>query len=223
MLRSATIILLVAIATASLFLVPMCAFSARSSPQPANAEEATVMGEELAQEDWERLQAAGWPDYVRDCLGLWVSVPRQRLVGIQDGRVLFEYRCSTAAAGAGNRLGSRQTPLGWHLIDERFGDGLPVGAVFKERRYTGRVYDPANPTHDDLVLTRIMWLRGLEPGVNLGSGIDSHDRFIYIHGTPEEDKLGTPASMGCVRLSNQHVADLYDQAPTGTLVLITDW
>ncbi len=221
--RTAAIILFVSLAATTLLLVPMCVYSARTEPQPVEAEEVIVMGKELAITDQERLQAAGWQAWVGDNMGLWVSVARQQLVGIQAGRVLFQYPCSTAAAGSGNRLGSRRTPLGWHVIDERFGDGLPLGAVFKERRFTGRVYDPAKPTSDDLVLTRIMWLRGLEQGINLGSGIDSHARFIYIHGTPEEDRLGTPASMGCVRLSNQHAADLYEQAPTGTLVLITEW
>lgn len=223
MLRSAAIILLVTIATASLFLLPMCAYSTLRQPKPAQAKEEVVMNQDLPVEDIERLQAAGWQEYASDCLGLWVSVARQQLTGIESGRVIFRYRCSTAAAGAGNRASSRQTPLGWHMVDERFGDGLPVGAVFKERKFSGRVYDPSNPTRDDLVLTRIMWLRGLEPGVNAGSGIDSHDRYIYIHGTPEEDRLGAPASMGCIRLSNQNVADLYDQAPTGTPVLITEW
>ncbi len=173
--------------------------------------------------DWTRLIEANWHSHVGDELGLWVSVARQRLVGIRTGVVRFAYPCSTAARGVGNRERSFQTPLGWHMIDERYGDNLPKGAIFRERRYTGAVWTPDRPTTDDLILSRVMWLQGLEPGINQGPGIDSHDRYIYIHGTPEEEKLGSPASMGCIRLSNDDVIELYDRAGRGTRVLITAW
>jgi lipoprotein-anchoring transpeptidase ErfK/SrfK len=170
-----------------------------------------------------QLRAVDWDQFAGRSLGLWVSIARQELVGIEAGQVLFTYPCSTAAGGVGSGQGSRRTPLGWHVIDERYGDGLPIGAVFKERKFTGRVWTPDIPAGDDLVLTRIMWLRGLEYGVNAGEGVDSHARYIYIHGTPEEGRLGTRASMGCIRLSNRDVADLYDRTTTGTQVLITEW
>jgi hypothetical protein len=169
------------------------------------------------------LDEAGWSTRVGGGLGIWVSVQRQQLVAIEAGQILTIYPCSTAAKGTGNREGSNRTPMGWHAIAERYGEGKPWGAVFKEREFTGRVWSPDRPTGDDLVLTRILWLRGLEPGVNSGPGIDSHDRYIYIHGTPEEDKLGRPASHGCVRLSNSDVMELFDLSPTGTPVLITEW
>ena len=169
------------------------------------------------------LNDAQWGEHVRGDLGLWVSVARQRLVGIRNGVAEFIYPCSTAAKGTGNREGSNQTPLGWHEIGEKFGSGLPRGAILVERKFDGKVWTPATPTDKDYVLTRVLWLRGLEPGLNLGPGIDSHERFIYIHGTPAEDKLGRPASMGCVRLSNDAVIDLFERAPTGTKVLITEW
>jgi hypothetical protein len=174
--------------------------------------------------DWTRLKAAGWQDRVgASGLGLWVSVARQALTGIEDGRVRFRYACSTAAKGTGNREGSNQTPLGWHEIRERYGDGLPAGAIFNERKYTGRQWTSQDPTQKDLILSRIIRLGGVEPGVNAGPGIDSHARYIYIHGTPAEDQLGSPVSMGCIRLSNRDVIDLYGQTASGTRVLITEW
>lgn len=177
----------------------------------------------VPQELLTELRASGWDERVKSGMGIWVSVHRQQLVVIDRGQIVALYPCSTAARGVGNREGSYQTPLGWHMIDERFGDGQPWGAVFKERKFTGRVWQPDQPTGDDMVLTRIMWLRGLEPGMNQGPGIDSHDRYIYIHGTPEEGKIGRPASHGCVRLTNSDVLDLFERAATGTPVLITDW
>ena len=177
----------------------------------------------LPAEDWRRLRAAGWDKRVGDGLGLWASVARQRLVGIERGKVRFAYDCSTAARGIGNRTNSYKTPLGWHAVGERFGKGLPWGAIFEERKYTGKTWAPRRDTEKDLILSRILWLRGLEPGVNRGKRIDSHDRYIYIHGTPAEKKLGTPASRGCIRLSNDDVIELFDATKTGTRLLITKW
>lgn len=171
----------------------------------------------------QRLDDVGWKARVADRLGLWVSISGQRLVGIQSGVAQFVYPCSTAARGTGNREGSNQTPLGWHEVAERIGDGLPEGAVFTERKYAGRAWTKDAPTEKDFVLTRILWLRGLEPGTNLGKGVDSHDRYIYIHGTPAEDKIGTPASLGCIRMRNRDVIELFDCAPIGTPLLITEW
>lgn len=202
--------------------LPSCA-GCKADSEPVEAERSAVTIGKLSEEDSRRLKAAGWRERVGDRLGLWVSVARQQLVGIENGRVRFAYFCSTAANGVGNREGSEQTPPGWHKIEERYGDGLPTGAVFKERGYTGKIWKPDNATRDDLILSRIMWLRGLEPGVNVGPGVDSHARYIYIHGTPEEDRLGTPASMGCIRLSNKDVIELFERTTSGTPVLITKW
>lgn len=195
----------------------------RPESEPLRAEPPEVAMIRLAEEDIERLAAAGWRERVGDGLGLWVSVERQTLFVIEGGRSRFACRCSTAAKGTGNREGSNQTPLGWHEIRERFGDGLPVGAIFKERKYTGKTWRPGDADRGDLILSRILWLAGLEAGLNAGPGIDSHARYIYIHGTPEEDKLGRPASMGCIRLSNQDMVELFQQAPTGMPVLISAW
>lgn len=182
-----------------------------------------TVGRELPDGIASRLDDAGWSRYVGDKLGIWVSAARQQLIGIERGRVRFVYTCSTAAKGLGCRENSYQTPTGWHEVDERIGEDAPLGAVFVERKFTGKVWTPDDPTEKDYVLTRILWLRGLETGVNAGPGVDSHDRYIYIHGTPAEDKLGTPASMGCIRLSNHNVIELFEQTPAGTRILITEW
>lgn len=203
----------------SLFVACGCERGVTSSGD----KEIVVSGAGLPGEIRSKLEAAGWNDQIGDSFGLWVSISRQRVFGIKNRKVLFAFRCSTAARGAGNAADSYKTPLGWHRIGERFGDGLPWGAVFKERKYTGEIWNPSHSTTDDLILSRILWLRGLEPGVNAGPGVDSHARFIYIHGTPEEGKLGTPASHGCVRLSNDNVIELFDVAHSGTPVLITPW
>lgn len=182
-----------------------------------------VVDQLLPQMEMDSLNSAGWRERVGDRLGLWVSAARQQLIGIEAGRVRFIYTCSTAEKGVGNRENSNQTPLGWHFIDERIGEGMPWGAIFTSRRYNGEDWKPGEETTKDYVLTRIMWLRGLESGKNVGEGIDSHDRFIYIHGTPAEEKLGQPASMGCIRLSNNDVISLFDTTRTGTRVFITEW
>lgn len=194
----------------------------RSAPEPEPPFVPTV-GSPLPNEITAALDAAGWGKRVGDGLGIWVSVAHQGLMGIEGGCVKFAYRCSTAARGTGNKENSYQTPLGWHEITERIGDGLPRGAIFNERKFSGDIWTPGSPTPKDLVLTRILWLSGLEPGINNGPGVDSHARFIYIHGTPAEEKLGTPASWGCIRLSNQDVIELFNQTPVGTRVLITEW
>ncbi len=198
-------------------------FGCRSDAGSQQSESSSLKNRALPREVVSQLAEAGWKDRVGPGLGIWVSVSRQKLVGIENGSVKFLCNCSTAAKGTGNREGSNATPLGWHCIDERYGDGLPVGAVFKERKFTGRVWKPGQETKDDLILSRILWLRGLEQGVNAGPGIDSHARYIYIHGTPEENRLGSPVSMGCIRLSNQDVIAMFDRAQSGMPVLITEW
>lgn len=191
----------------------------KAEPLPAEP----TAGKPLPPDVAAALKEAGWGDRVGRAPGLWVSAARQQLIGVEDGRVTFIHHCSTAARGLGCEVNSYQTPTGWHEIDERIGDGAPPGAVFVERKFTGKVWTPNEPTEKDYVLTRILWLRGLEPGVNAGPGVDSHDRYIYIHGTPAEDKLGTPASQGCVRLSNTDVISVFDATARGTKVLITEW
>jgi L,D-transpeptidase YbiS len=163
-----------------------------------------------------------WDRYVKNGVGLWVRVGAQELLVIRDGRIDRTYRCSTAAKGTGSLRDSEKTPLGWHEIGAKIGDGLAVGAVLEERRWKGRIWKPGDKTDADLVLTRILRLRGLQRGYNLGGNVDSWDRCIYIHGTNDVDELGQPSSHGCVRLSPSEVIELFDSVAVGCRVLITD-
>lgn len=135
------------------------------------------------------------------------------------------YPVSTGLNGLGNRDGSYQTPVGVHRICERIGSGAVPGAVFKGREFTGEVAvivrEPES-TGQDAITTRILRLVGLEPGVNNGPGIDTYDRYIYIHGTPEEGLIGQPVSHGCIRMKNQDIIELFEQVREDTLVLILD-
>lgn len=153
-----------------------------------------------------------------------VAIEAQRLYLMQDGRLLKAYPVSTSAFGPGEQEGSNQTPLGLHKVKQKFGDGEPQGMVFKARKPTGRIAEiisePKDVPEDD-VTTRILWLDGMEPGVNQGGKVDSYKRYIYIHGTPEEGLIGRPASHGCVRMLNADVVDVFNKLPEGTLVYIT--
>lgn len=141
-----------------------------------------------------------------------VDVSYQRLVLWQDREAKCVFAVSTAKAGSGNRDGSGKTPLGWHRVAERIGRNAAPGQVFVSRVPTGEALPESlwrSTLDDDRVMTRIMWLEGLEPGKNSGPGIDSHERFIYIHGTNQEHLLGSPASHGCIRLANRDVIELF--------------
>ncbi|MHC4855807.1 MAG: L,D-transpeptidase family protein, partial [Planctomycetota bacterium] len=161
-----------------------------------------------------------WRSHVGDGTGIWVSIEKQEAALIDNHRIVKRYRCSTAANGAGNRVDSGRTPLGWHTIGAKIGDGLQMGAVLKDRQWTGQVWK-GEDTEKDLILSRILWLEGLQDGVNRGGNVDSYSRYIYIHGTNAVNELGRPASAGCVRLDPVEVIDLYDRVEAGTCVLIT--
>lgn len=149
-------------------------------------------------------------------LYLWEPYP--------DGDMLIrQYPVSTAANGAGEEDGSHCTPRGRHRIAEKIGAFAPLCSAFKSRQPTGEVWTPeldAEYPGRDWILTRILWLEGLEPGKNQGGTVDTHNRYIYIHGTNEEHKLGTPASHGCIRMKNTDVAELFDLVKEGTEVRI---
>lgn len=156
-----------------------------------------------------------------------ISIPRQHLRVTDDaGLVLFEAPVSTATNGAGELDGSEQTPRGRHIIRARIGVGLPENAVLRGRRPTGEIYSAAlRAAHPDRdwILTRILWLSGLERGRNRGRDlegrlVDSMRRYIYIHGCPDTEPMGLPRSHGCVRLHNQDVIRLFDLVPAGTVV-----
>lgn len=156
---------------------------------------------------------------------LHISIPQQSLEWRVGPRVLCRYAVSTAANGPGEVIGSHCTPRGWHIIRAKIGAGAPLGAVFVQRRPTGEIWTPALraqfPTRD-WILTRILWLSGLEPGYNRLGQVDTFRRFIYIHGTPDDVSMGTPGSRGCVRMRNADLSTLYTQITAGTRVYITD-
>ncbi|WP_455384870.1 L,D-transpeptidase family protein [Acidihalobacter prosperus] len=164
-----------------------------------------------------------YPEAASDRIAV-VDVGRQCLHLIERGNLLKRYAVSTAARGIGQREGSFQTPAGVFRVSEKFGADAPAGMVFKGRRATGEIAavlsDPHDPAENDLVTTRILWLDGMQPGYNRGGDVDTHARYIYIHGTPEEGRIGTPASHGCVRMRNDDVADLFERLPENSLVCI---
>lgn len=143
---------------------------------------------------------------------LVVDLARQELRVFEQGRKTAAWPVSTALNGPGETEGSGCTPTGWHEIAERIGAGAKPGAVFKERLETGRVLPPdawSWSAEGDLILTRILWLAGLQDGHNRGGDRDTHARYIYLHGTNQEDLLGQPASAGCVRMANRDIVDLF--------------
>ena len=149
-------------------------------------------------------------------ISLRVSVARQLLEVLgPGGELLCAYPVSTSRFGLGTLPGSLQTPLGAFRVGEKFGEGEPLGAVFKSRLPTGEI--GLGATDDDLVLTRIFWLEGLEE-----HNANTRERYIYIHGTNHEHALGQPASHGCVRMRNADVAELYELVPAGTTVSIEE-
>jgi L,D-transpeptidase catalytic domain len=144
-----------------------------------------------------------------------VSIPDQKLMLIDDGARAAVYPVSTSRFGLGDSWGSMTTPLGMLQVAQKIGDHAPVGAVFHNRRFTGEILQPNAPGRDPIV-TRIIWLRGLE-----ATNAHAYNRGIYIHGTPQEKNIGRPASYGCIRMKSSDVTELYAQLPIGAVVQIT--
>ncbi len=153
-----------------------------------------------------------------------VHVPTQMLrVFDAQARTVFETRIATAKKGVGEQYGSEQTPRGRHIIRAKIGGGAAANTVFVGRRPTGEIYSPQLRTlypQRDWILTRILWLSGLEPGKNRLGNVDTMRRYIYIHGCPEEDPMGVPSSHGCVKVRNAELIVLYDMVAVGTPVNI---
>jgi len=155
---------------------------------------------------------------------LQVSLSQQRL-SVHTGSRICSYPVSTALAGAGERNGSGCTPRGRHYIRACIGAGAPLGAVFSGRRPTGEIYSAelaARYPERDWILTRILWLCGLEPGFNRGGNVDTQRRYIYIHGTPDTEPVGVPLSHGCIRMRNTDLLELFEQVSPGTEILIEE-
>ncbi|HWA08899.1 MAG TPA: L,D-transpeptidase [Opitutaceae bacterium] len=151
-----------------------------------------------------------------------MRIGTQSLQLFQHSGLVKSYIISTSRRPPSNVRDSLGTPRGLHEVAERIGDGQPPGVVFKSRVPTGRHYSEFPDAGPNLITTRILWLRGLEPGVNAGGNVDSHARYIYIHGTNHEERIGQPFSGGCVLMRNIDVLELYDQVRSGDLVWISD-
>lgn len=154
-----------------------------------------------------------------------ISLGEQRLRLINGRQIAATYVVSTAARGAGELRNSECTPRGRHRIRAKIGAGCPNNAVFVGRRFTGEIHSPAlaeRAPQRDWILTRILWLTGLEPGRNRGGVCDTLRRFIYIHGAPDSALMGVPASHGCVRMRNADIIELFDAVAVGTLVDIRE-
>lgn len=156
---------------------------------------------------------------------IYISIASQSLQLKRDKQLEFECAISSAKKGVGELNGSERTPRGWHYIRAKIGKDQPVNSVFVGRRPTGEIYIPgfrhAHP-HRDWILTRILWLCGLEPGFNRLGPVDTMRRYIYIHGCPDEDNFAHPGSHGCIKLHNPDMLALFERVSAGTRVLITE-
>lgn len=148
-----------------------------------------------------------------------VNSSLQKMMFINDNGDIFSYNISTSKNGIGSEENSEKTPRGLHRIKEKFGKDAPEGQIFKSREDTGCKWE-GEITSEDLILSRILRLEGLEEGINKGGNVDSYKRYIYFHGTNREDLIGTPSSHGCIRMKNRDIIELYDQVKEGTLVFI---
>ena len=154
-----------------------------------------------------------------------ISIKAQSLRLIENGQITAEYSVSTARNGAGERKGSECTPTGWHQIRAKIGAHAAPNSVFVGRRATGEIFTTelaAQFPQRDWILSRILWLSGLEAGKNRYHDVDSAWRYIYIHGTAEEDLIGQPSSHGCIRMRNVDIIDLFQRVQSGFKVWIHD-
>ena len=152
-----------------------------------------------------------------------ISIPEQSLKLFDDGREVRRYSVSTSRNGPGERQGSFCTPRGEHIVRAKIGAGQPARTVFINRRPTGEIWTPELAERfpgRDWILTRILWLSGCEPGRNRLGNVDTMRRYIYIHGSPDTVEMGKPGSIGCIRMLNQDVVELFERAPAGTEVSI---
>ena len=154
---------------------------------------------------------------------LFVSIDNQKMYHFKKQKIISTYKISSSKYGVGNQSGSNKTPKGLHIIKNKIGDNTPINGKMIGRKFTGeiaKIFSDKTISDTDDITTRILWLSGLEKGVNKGENIDSYKRYIYIHGTSEEGRLGIPSSHGCIRMKNKDVIDLYKKVEVGTLVLI---
>ena len=154
-----------------------------------------------------------------------ISLGQQRLQLLENGNVRMDVAVSTGANGPGEESGSGCTPRGWHIVRAKIGAGCAENTVFRARRPTGEIYTATmRQTHPerDWILSRILWLSGLEPGRNRLGKVDTMRRYIYLHGTPDEEPMGVAKSHGCVRMRNRDIIKLFEMVEIGTRVLIEE-
>ncbi len=154
-----------------------------------------------------------------------ISIPEQNLTLLENGREIRRYAVSTSRNGAGERQGSFCTPRGEHIVRAKIGAGQPLNTVFVERRPTGEIWTSELAERfpgRDWILTRILWLSGCEVGRNRLREVDTMRRYIYIHGSPDTVEMGKPGSIGCIRMRNRDILELFELAPTGTQVSIAE-
>lgn len=159
------------------------------------------------------------------CVVIRISLAEQSLTLGCGDHAPRRFAISSARNGAGELNGSGCTPRGWHRVRLKIGAGCPVGTVFRARRPTGELFSPslaARFPQRDWILTRILWLTGLESGRNRGGRCDTLRRFVYIHGCPDSEPMGVPRSHGCIRMRNHDLIELFDLTPQGALVLIEE-
>jgi len=191
----------------------------RARPRGAVKKRNTTDGPEIRTY---QLMAVLIPIFITSCVApdtrhqIVISARDQKLAILDRGNVMAIYPVSTSKFGLGDWQRSSYTPLGTLEIAKKIGDNAPPGAVFKDRRRTGEIVFPDSPGRDPIV-TRILWLRGLEP-----QNANAFSRYIYIHGTPEERLIGTPASYGCIRMRSRDIINLYDTVGVGAEVTIVN-
>lgn len=156
---------------------------------------------------------------------LFVDTAGQRILLVRESTILNQWPVSTAEVGLDNRESSGGTPPGVHRVAQKLGAGAESGTIFESRKPNGEIWLPSWNDHPelrdrDLILSRILILDGLEPGINQGPGIDSRQRYIYVHGTNREDLIGQPTSGGCIRMTNENMIDLFEQVKEGDLLVI---
>jgi hypothetical protein len=160
--------------------------------------------------------------YILEQADVWIDLAEQSLTLPKHNKF---YVISSGKNGIGEQEDSGKTPRGWHKVALKFGHSAPKNAVFKARQETGEVYDEALAAQfpeRDWILSRILWLSGLEENFNQGEGCDTFKRYIYIHGTPDTEPMGIPMSHGCIRMRNDDVVELFNLIPEQGLVYISE-